>query len=130
KQSGKIAFAKALGTVAKEDRRFFSSLSELRNKIVHNVANAQFDLKKHVSSLPPEQFKAFAKNLDSASQGGVSAVAGREIPPLDFFRENPKLAIFMSAMYSLAITYQNKEIAKLARERDKIQSFLLRLPAV
>ena len=47
KRSGKIAFVKALSLLEKPDRRFINSLSELRNRVVHDVSNVDFNLKEY-----------------------------------------------------------------------------------
>lgn len=60
KTTGKIAFLTNLGLLSKENRRFISSLSELRNSLVHDVRNAEFSLKAMVESLDASEVKNLA----------------------------------------------------------------------
>lgn len=60
KTTGKIAFLAKLGLLGKENRRFLSSLSELRNSLVHDVRNSEFSLKVMVESLEPSEVKSLA----------------------------------------------------------------------
>lgn len=60
KTTGKIAFLAKLGLIGRENRRFLSSLSELRNSLVHDVRNAEFSLKEMVQSLETPEVKNLA----------------------------------------------------------------------
>ncbi|HSG21963.1 MAG TPA: hypothetical protein VLA64_03300, partial [Azonexus sp.] len=53
KTTGKIAFLSKLGLIGKENRRLLSTLSELRNSLVHDVRNAEFSLIDMVTKLEP-----------------------------------------------------------------------------
>ena len=51
-RTGKVAFLKALELIESDDRSFISSLSELRNQLVHGIANIEFSLEhKHEGSV-------------------------------------------------------------------------------
>lgn len=60
KTTGKIAFLSKLGLLGKENRRFLSALSELRNSLVHDVRNAEFSLKAMLKSLEASEVKNLA----------------------------------------------------------------------
>lgn len=60
KTSGKIIFLSKLGLLGKENRRLVSTLSELRNSLVHDVRNAEFSLPTMVASLSPDELKQLA----------------------------------------------------------------------
>lgn len=60
KTTGKLAFLKALGLQGTENRRYISSLSELRNALVHDVRNCSFNLKEMVGGYNDKELKAFA----------------------------------------------------------------------
>src|SRR5262249_33506251 len=53
--TGKVAFAGALNLIDADQRKFVSTLSSIRNKLVHNVRNVTFDLRAHVDSLDHNQ---------------------------------------------------------------------------
>lgn len=60
KTTGKVAFLGKLGLLSKENRRFISSLSELRNSLVHDVRNAEFAFSALVEILSDTEIKALA----------------------------------------------------------------------
>ena len=51
KKRGKIAFVKALELLDKDERRYIASLSELRNELIHNIANVTVNLKDYARKL-------------------------------------------------------------------------------
>jgi hypothetical protein len=60
KVTGKIAFLGRLELLNQRNRRFLSSLSELRNSLVHDVRNAQFSLPAMVASLEAAEVRNLA----------------------------------------------------------------------
>src|SRR5437879_837300 len=60
KTKGKITFLSKMELLSKENRRFIATLSELRNSLVHDVRNSQFDLKAMVMGLDANQLQQFA----------------------------------------------------------------------
>lgn len=60
KTTGKIAFLGKVGLLNKDNRRFISTLSELRNSLVHDVRNAEFSLSSTVASLDAAEIKNLA----------------------------------------------------------------------
>lgn len=60
KTTGKIAILGKLELLSKENRRFVSTLSELRNSLVHDVRNAEFNLRTFLSALDPAEVKSLA----------------------------------------------------------------------
>ena len=60
KTTGKIAFLEKLGLISKENRRYIASLSELRNKLVHDVFNCEFKFSEYVEILNSDKIKSLA----------------------------------------------------------------------
>jgi hypothetical protein len=60
KTTGKIAFLSRLELLGKENRLLVSTLSELRNSLVHDVRNAEFSLVTTIDGLSPSELKQFA----------------------------------------------------------------------
>jgi len=60
KTTGKISFLAKLGLLSKDNRRFLSALSEIRNSLVHDVRNAEFSLKTMLESLEASEVKSLA----------------------------------------------------------------------
>ena len=110
KKYGKLAFVKALSLLDRPDRRFISSMSELRNKLVHNITNVEFSLKEHVSKLSNGQFLQFAKSFDSFSSEDERHNKSKKDKVREIFRSNHKKAIWFSAMITIGIIYQKKLI--------------------
>jgi hypothetical protein len=52
---------KALDVFPKEHRRFISSLSELRNQLVHDLRNVNFTFSEYIQTLNPEQTDKFVQ---------------------------------------------------------------------
>ena len=63
KRTGKAAFLKALGLLGDDERRYISSLSELRNNLVHDVRQSTFRLAEMVEAFDAKALKAFTKTF-------------------------------------------------------------------
>jgi hypothetical protein len=95
-RTGKIAFAEALGVLNSKQRMFVRKLSELRNIIVHNIKNINFDLNAYVSSLDKNQRDAFAKAFTYFAPTLEAATSWR------FYAiKQPKQAIFIAVILLL-----------------------------
>lgn len=79
-KTGKVVFAEALGLLAPEERRFIRLLSEIRNRLVHDIRNATFSLQQYASSLDPQQSRNFVQAL-GLPVWLAPAVKGRAAPP-------------------------------------------------
>ena len=91
-----------------------AKLSELRNQLVHNVTNADFDFTKWVESLKPNQLEQFCAAFGPG--GDTITLADKEIPSATFFRENVRVNIWLSCLLILSLIYQRKSLATLERE--------------
>jgi hypothetical protein len=60
KDTGKLAFLTALELLDAKQRAFVRKLSELRNRLVHDVRNTTFTFAEYVSALDSNQRKAFS----------------------------------------------------------------------
>ena len=54
---------KKLRLLGEYNRRFISALSELRNKLVHDIRFSNFTLLKYIQSLDPKSIKNFAESF-------------------------------------------------------------------
>ena len=107
KTTGKLAFLKALGLQGTENRRYISSLSELRNALVHDVRNCSFNLKEMVGGYSDKELKAFAvrfnpfetrKKFDLENPPRFVEVSPAKLKELMVSaRDNPKLYIWVGA---------------------------------
>lgn len=98
KTTGKAGFIEALGLLEKPERRFISSLSELRNKLVHDVRNVNFDLTEHVENMERKEQDAFLKNFNLLSSDVTDDVR-------NLFRFDPRQALWYASMAFLGSVY-------------------------
>ena len=98
KATGKAAFVEALGLLDKPARRFMSSLSELRNKLVHDVKNVNFDLEAYVADMTSDQHKQFITNFNLQSSDLTDDVR-------NMFRHDPRQALWYAGMTFLGLVY-------------------------
>lgn len=63
KTIGKTVILRKLHLLGEYDRRFISSLSELRNKLVHDIRFSNFTLLKYIQSLDPKSIKNFTESF-------------------------------------------------------------------
>ena len=61
--TGKIAFLEATELIGEFERKYIRKLSELRNKLVHDVKNTNFSLKGLVESFNDKELTAFVKTF-------------------------------------------------------------------
>ena len=75
-----------------------SSLSELRNKLVHDVRNVNFDFLQYVERMNKDQQAAFLNNFNLLSTEITDDVR-------NLFRHDPRQALWYSGMAILGIVY-------------------------
>ena len=113
KQTGKIAFIKALNLLEKTDRRFIGQLSKLRNEIVHNVSKVSFDLIEYVKDLNSEEFDNFVKSFTTFFiPRDPKLDVDQNLFVRNLFKEHPKFAIWESAMTTVGLIYGAQRIAQ------------------
>jgi len=90
---GKVTFAQSLQVIGAREASFLRGLSELRNRLVHNVRNVSFSIKEYVEALDANQRKAFRKQFGHA-------LLGLENGEADFQRclaAYPRLIVYFAA---------------------------------
>jgi hypothetical protein len=65
-KKGKIAFLKAAGLINKEEARFISGLSKLRNETVHRIEGINFKFSAYIAKLDKNQRNSFVDNFGYA----------------------------------------------------------------
>lgn len=98
KSTGKAAFVNALELLEKPERRFISSLSELRNKLVHDVRNVNFNLAEYVERMEKKQQEDFLGNFNILSTEVTDETR-------DLFRLDPRQALWYASMAFLGLVY-------------------------
>jgi hypothetical protein len=117
-RSGKIAFAKALDCLDNDERTTVRKLSELRNQLVHDVSNVDFDLKRWAIQLDRNQAVQFCKALGPSNES--IEMNGRSVSSVEFFKANPRINIWMKFLFLLSMIYQRKDLAQRLSELDKM----------
>ncbi len=114
---GKLAFAKALELLDSRDRSFLHKLAELRNRLVHDVSNVNFDLVAYVASMDSDQFKSFVRSCDNFStplgqdDRKIVVIDGSQVVPVEqLFLEKPKLALWYAGISVLTTIYVKEEL--------------------
>jgi hypothetical protein len=102
KRTGKMAFINALGLLGVAERRYISSLSELRNKLVHNIQNVNYQLDEKVKKMGKEEFESFIKNFNALATDLDDSIH-------NLFREDPAQAIWYGGMAVLGVIYLKHE---------------------
>ena len=109
KATGKAAFIKAMGLLGEHERRFISALSELRNRLVHDVRNVNFDLLAYVESLSKKEQDIFLRNFNIISTDVNSDIR-------NLFRFDPRQALWYSTMAFLGLVYLKAKPDVMPRE--------------
>ncbi|MCG7585650.1 hypothetical protein [Photobacterium sp. OFAV2-7] len=105
-RTGKMAFVKSMTLLEKDSRRFITSLSELRNQLVHNISNISFSFKGLLSNYTEKEKDAFIKRF-AIVQPPLNDKLRREM-----ILHDPKKTIWFSAMtILLSVHYRNKTFA-------------------
>jgi len=113
-RTGKLAFVKAFDLLDKGARRFIHTLSELRNDLVHEVSNVNFNFATYVSSLSDKERKefigAFEYALVEVVQASQRQMDDRLRATLDrIVLTTPRLALVAGiAMIGLDIYFRNR----------------------
>lgn len=114
KNTGKIVIVSHLNLLEKSEISYIQSLSELRNKLVHDVKNVNFYFKQYFGSMNKQQKIKNMKNFGIIYDDDLSENAKRE--GIDFFNKKPKFFLWLNAMLILLKIYNYKELISLKRE--------------
>lgn len=92
---GKLAFLEALDILDSPRRGYIRALSELRNRLVHQIANVEFNISSHLQTLDGNQLARARERLGYILYTGILELEG---PPEQEFLEHPKLAMLTGAL--------------------------------
>ena len=118
---GKVVFARELGLLSKADCSFIQNLSELRNLLVHNIRNTNFNFRTHIDSLDKEKRKKFLSWLVAFSYKESRAQW------IQNAFDNPKIPIWLNTIsliwHASLVTLK----AELDREMQSVAYRLLQI---
>jgi hypothetical protein len=114
-KTGKIALARALGTMSKGAESFIGVISKLRGLLVHDIKNFNFDLTAHLKTLKPQELEQWK-----------TALTFNLAPPVEErFRElmvaAPKFAIWNGCMSIFAISFAAQPLDAAKMYRDLVE---------
>lgn len=128
-RTGKLAFAKAFGVLDEDARRFIRGLSELRNQLVHNVANVRFTFAGHTAQLNKQTrhtwVHAFGYGLKAVGQarlGQLDEPARRHLDSLVL--DMPKMAIMASVAWLALEIFSRGQNVDMRRAIDRLADIL------
>jgi hypothetical protein len=97
-------------------------LAELRNTLVHDIGKVGFSFNAYVTGLNANQLKTLVKNFGHGVQDTIE-IADKRIPKVQFVRENPKLALWLTAAEIIACLYAEFEVAALHLQKLALAEF-------
>lgn len=119
-RKGKVAFALALNLINKDEVRFLHLLSGLRNRCAHGIIQAvQFSLGAYVEGLNRDQRQEFLRACVCSDPKGTMTLGDTTTSRQRFVLDNPKLAIWLTALNLLAILHVQKETADIIRRSER-----------
>ncbi|HMB89762.1 MAG TPA: hypothetical protein VKP65_02880 [Rhodothermales bacterium] len=113
-QTGKVRILSEIGLIGKPIRRFISSLSQLRNSLVHDVRNVSYDLQASVNSMSSKELRRFSQDFSclrfikyETSTDSISLIPHFEIDEAELNKlvEQPRLFILLGALSLLNSLY-------------------------
>jgi hypothetical protein len=128
-RTGKLAFAKAFGLLNQDARRFVRGLSELRNKLVHDVANVRFTFGEHVAQLNKqtrrEWVQAFGFGLLAVGETRLGKLEPKARQHLDaLVTDEPKMAIMASVAWLALTIFSHGQNVDMRRAMDRLADIL------
>lgn len=119
---GKVKLLRSLDAVSKEQAAILQCLATLRNALVHNIAKVSFSFTTYVAGLNPDQLKTLVRNFGHGVQDMIE-ISGKCVPRDKFVRDNPKLALWLTAAEIFACLYVEFEIAELHLKKLALKEF-------
>lgn len=119
---GKMAIVNALKLFTPEEAKVVRAISEIRNKLVHHVTQAEFNLEDYIQSLNESQLKTFLDAFSGTYFDAVTLATGEKIGREQYIIQNPKISIWRTALLVLAIFSKQVGILEMKKETKEIKS--------
>lgn len=117
-RTGKIAFINAYELLPKNCVRFIRSLSEVRNRAVHDFKNFDLDLKKYLAAQNPDQQRNWKLGLTSYLDAYDNSKKPQEL--LDLAMENPRICMMSCCVVIMMLSFESQP----HRARQRYEEFL------
>lgn len=109
---GKVALLRQIDAITSEQAALMRQIGELRNELAHNVRNVAFSFDEYVASRDANQLTKLVKSFGHGVQE-VITINDLKIPRERFVRENPKLALWLTAAEVIACLHLEFNVAAL-----------------
>ena len=116
---GKVIFMLKLNIINKEQSIFLTKLAELRNKLVHNINEVNFNWDSYISSMDAPQKKSFANVFGHGIHENFK-IEGVSVNRTDFTADNPKIAMWLTANEVLACLHADIRISSEIKRINEI----------
>lgn len=117
-KNGKLAFVYALKLVRVTGIRYIETLGWLRNNFAHNISSSSQTIPTFIESLKSQRRRECSKNLNLIESATYN---NQEVTGQDFFKLNPRLAIFASGQVVLEEirqrTITGQQMSKIKKQR-------------
>lgn len=125
---GRLKLLKSLGAISSEHYATMRKLAEIRNRIVHRVADVSFTFEKYVGSKSSKVHKDLEKHFGRHLIDPL-ALETSSLSLSDFVFQQPKLTIWCAVMEILACLNLEFEMEKIAEQKRKTEARLQILDA-
>lgn len=92
-QIGKLAFAKEMGLLEKDQLAFVRRMAELRNRLAHRIEDIDFTFQEHLATFKAEQLKTWKVTIAFFAEGLVESTRWQEVA-----EKQPRFAIAMAVI--------------------------------
>lgn len=116
---GKLAIAKRLNLLDPRRVAFFRAVGRIRNQFVHDVTQVGRRIEEVVRTFPQQdQDRLWLDVIRGYSVEDVIVdFKGNHVTALDFARANPRFAMWVAAMETVALIYRAKSLDDSTRRR-------------
>jgi hypothetical protein len=116
KKVGKIKYMQSLSLIEMSEVRFIEAFSTLRNMLVHNVQNINFDFEKYYQQLNKDNKRNFVNNfgIHLDMKGNLE----KNVEEKQRFLESPKTFIWYGLKWVIAIMALKSEVHFLKNEAE------------
>lgn len=122
-KTGKTAFLSALGCITKQQTTFIRKLAELRNALVHNIANSSFQFDEYLRTLDAGKRRELVKGLGYVFGDPVVHISsGKETPLVDFFAKYHKMVVMLGARDVLGCLHLEYAIADTRAMEEELRA--------
>lgn len=120
RRRGKLAFVKAVDLLPAEFRCFVQKFSELRNSLVHNVKNVDFNFSRYLAGLDASQRQALKGAISPILDGFLEGVTKENAEA--YLYKYPRAAFFFCSLALMMRVYhwhQQRISAVEAKQLDQ-----------